>query len=237
MTYGTGPTGFTSILSKRYTTFRGVTTSLSVLPLLAGSAPLLVRSFVGITLATARVTLLFYMSLISIFMLGFATIVYVPKMPRGMPGRGFGCYSWAAVFLGDGLILERPETKDHQSEQKGSNDMENRVETEPLLGPKRQEIKDLGPCWCDGDSRNRRRVWRFNATVSTRGCRYSREGVGLLQCVDLVISTYFALRYHRGLGWIPVLFYFSVILLSCTFLNQFYVSMERPNFVHDLLVP
>ena len=172
MTYGTGPTGFTSILSKRYTTFRGVTTSLSVLPLLAGSAPLLVRSFVGITLATARVTLLFYMSLISIFMLGFATIVYVPKMPRGMPGRGFGCYSWAAVFLGDGLILERPETKDHQSEQKGSNDMENRVETEPLLGPKRQEIKDLGLVGA-------METVEIDDMYGDLMLRYPREGVGI----------------------------------------------------------
>lgn len=105
-------------------------------------------------------------------MLGFATIVYVPKMPRGMPGRGFGCYSWAAVFLGDGLILERPETKDHQSEQKGSNDMENRVETEPLLGPKRQEIKDLGLVGA-------METVEIDDMYGDLMLRYPREGVGI----------------------------------------------------------
>ena len=84
--------------------------STNVLPFLAGSKQLVARRFAVRTLAKAN--LLPWLTLTSlggVWLAGVISGFTVPRLPLGVPPRGFDLMSWLAVLHGDGMVGSVPE--------------------------------------------------------------------------------------------------------------------------------
>ena len=98
-TNGVGPLGYTELSPDRVAVIRGRVSAANLLPYLAGSAPVVAQSYPDQTLA--YVTFVRWQLiglLVIVLILGIIGELFVPKLPHNMPRRGFGMYSWLALF-------------------------------------------------------------------------------------------------------------------------------------------
>ena len=88
---------------------RAASDSSNFLPFLAGSRPLLAKSYPDEVRADARISTPFAAAILAlVFLAGVAAGLFVPKLPTSqsgaeVPQRGFGLYAWLAVLQGDGV--------------------------------------------------------------------------------------------------------------------------------------
>jgi hypothetical protein len=109
-TDGAGPNGYTKLNPERVASARAMSDSTNVLPFLAGTKQLIARRFSDRTLAKAN--LLPWLTLIALGGVWFAGLLAgftIPRLPLGVPRRGFDLMSWLAVLHGDGMVGNLPE--------------------------------------------------------------------------------------------------------------------------------
>lgn len=76
-----------------------------MLPYFIGSGSLVVRVYPDLVLAFASIDpLAMVIALVVIFLLGLTAALSVPRLPLGIPRRGFGLYSWLAAFRAEELV-------------------------------------------------------------------------------------------------------------------------------------
>lgn len=105
-TDGNGAFGYTSLSAPLFERFRARADANNLLPYMVGSGAIVVRSYPDSILAFATIQNISLIGvLISFFALGVFAALFVPKLPKGMPRRGFDLYSWLAAFYADELVI------------------------------------------------------------------------------------------------------------------------------------
>ena len=80
-----------------------------MLPFLAGTGPIVARVYPSRTLSSTGIdTLPMIIVNISLLILGFIACLCVPKLPLGVPRRGFDLLSWLAVLHEENIIGQLP---------------------------------------------------------------------------------------------------------------------------------
>lgn len=106
---GSGPSGYTSLSPSQYATARAFADATNVLPYLAGTKQIVGRRYSDLILATASVNVTFaVITLGVIFVVGIISASCVPRLPLGVPQRGFDLLSWLSVLYGDNLSAQLP---------------------------------------------------------------------------------------------------------------------------------
>lgn len=106
-TEGAGPEGYIELSPDRFAVIRARVDAANVLPYLAGSGPLVAQSYEDQTLAYVTYKQWQLISLpVLVFILGIIGELFVPTLPLGIPRRGFGIYSWLALFQSQELRFE-----------------------------------------------------------------------------------------------------------------------------------
>ncbi|CAE6459739.1 unnamed protein product [Rhizoctonia solani] len=104
-TNGTGPLGYTRLDPDRVANAIAKSDSQHLLPYLAGTQPVLARSYPDKTVAYIRISKLWLgVSLLVMLLLGYIVAIFVPRLPLGLPRRDFGVYSWLAAIEGDAIL-------------------------------------------------------------------------------------------------------------------------------------
>ncbi|CAE6440486.1 unnamed protein product [Rhizoctonia solani] len=104
-TNGTGPLGYTKLDPERVANAIAKSDSQHLLPYLAGTQPVLARSYPDKTVAYIRISKLWLgISLLVMLLLGYIVAIFVPRLPLGLPRRDFGVYSWLAAIEGDAIL-------------------------------------------------------------------------------------------------------------------------------------
>lgn len=110
-TDGKGAFGYTSLSVPRFERFRARADANNLLPYMVGSGAVVVRSYPDSVLASATLQeAQLIVVLIICFVMGAFAALFVPKLPKDMPKRGFDLYSWLAAFYADELVMvSKPE--------------------------------------------------------------------------------------------------------------------------------
>ncbi|CAE6457559.1 unnamed protein product [Rhizoctonia solani] len=104
-TNGTGPRGYTKLDPERVANAIAKSDAQHLLPYLAGSQPILARTYPDKTVAYIRISKLgLGISLLVMLILGYIVAIFVPRLPLGLPRRDFGVYSWLAAIEGDAIV-------------------------------------------------------------------------------------------------------------------------------------
>jgi len=98
-TEGAGPQGYTELAPGRFAAFRARADAVNVLPYLVGSGHVVAQSYADETLAftTYKQWQLICLPAL-VLVLGIVGELFVPTLPLNIPRRGFGVYSWLALF-------------------------------------------------------------------------------------------------------------------------------------------
>ncbi|KAL0949015.1 hypothetical protein HGRIS_009111 [Hohenbuehelia grisea] len=106
-TSGQGPQGYTELSEEFFAQARALADASNVLPYFAGTGNILARSFSDRVLATAKIRHEFLAAFIgAVLLTGLIAGLFVPRLPLGVPKRGFELYSWMAAFRGDEVASE-----------------------------------------------------------------------------------------------------------------------------------
>ncbi|KLO16744.1 hypothetical protein SCHPADRAFT_198455 [Schizopora paradoxa] len=106
---GSGASGYKSLSASQYATARATADATNVLPYLAGSKQIVGRRYQDLVFATASVNDTFaVITLGVIFVVGIISASCVPRLPLGVPRRGFDLLSWLSVLYGDNLSAQLP---------------------------------------------------------------------------------------------------------------------------------
>ena len=98
-TDGAGPEGYIELSPDRFAVIRARVDAANVLPFLAGSGYIVAQSYPDQTLAYVRYIQWQLIGLpMLVLLLGVFGELFVPKLPLDIPRRGFGVYSWLALF-------------------------------------------------------------------------------------------------------------------------------------------
>ena len=98
-TNGTGPLGYTELSPDRFGIVRARIGAANTLPYFAGSGLVVAQSYADETLAYTTYKQWQLISLpILVWILGVIGELFVPTLPLNIPRRGFGVYSWLALF-------------------------------------------------------------------------------------------------------------------------------------------
>ncbi|KAF8883434.1 hypothetical protein BD779DRAFT_1443935 [Infundibulicybe gibba] len=107
-TTGQGPNGYTELSPEAFAQARAQADASNVLPYFAGTGPVVARSYPDRVMSSASIQPIeMAIALGAIFILGWVAGMFVPKLPLGVPRRGFELYSWLAAFHADELVGER----------------------------------------------------------------------------------------------------------------------------------
>ncbi|KAF8883443.1 hypothetical protein BD779DRAFT_1802002 [Infundibulicybe gibba] len=107
-TTGQGPNGYTELSPEAFAQARAQADASNVLPYFAGTGPVVARSYPDRVMSSAAIQPIeMAIALGAIFILGWVAGMFVPKLPLGVPRRGFELYSWLAAFHADELVGER----------------------------------------------------------------------------------------------------------------------------------
>ncbi|KLO16745.1 hypothetical protein SCHPADRAFT_847669 [Schizopora paradoxa] len=108
-TSGNGPSGYTQLSPSLYAAARASADATNVLPFLAGTKQIVGRRYADLILANASVNMIFaVIALGVIFVVGIVAASCVPRLPFGVPQRGFDLFSWLTVLYGDNLSEQLP---------------------------------------------------------------------------------------------------------------------------------
>ena len=98
-TEGSGPEGYIELSPDRFAVIRARVDAANVLPYLAGSGNIVAQSYSDQTLAYVRYAQWQLIGLpMMVLLLGLIGELFVPRLPFNVPRRGFGLYSWLALF-------------------------------------------------------------------------------------------------------------------------------------------
>ncbi|QRV98444.1 exonuclease domain protein [Ceratobasidium sp. AG-Ba] len=104
-TNGSGPLGYTKLDPMRVANALAKSDSQHLLPYLAGSQPIVARSYPDKTVAYIKISQLWLAILLLIMLLlGYIVAIFVPRLPLGLPRRDFGVFSWLAAIEGDAIV-------------------------------------------------------------------------------------------------------------------------------------
>ncbi|KAF9448060.1 hypothetical protein P691DRAFT_730398 [Macrolepiota fuliginosa MF-IS2] len=104
-TTGQGAYGYTSLSASLFEKARGLADANNMLSYFAGSGSILARAYPDRLLADAYIVReQMIITLVVIFVLGLVAALFVPRLPLGIPRRGFELYSWVAAFYADELV-------------------------------------------------------------------------------------------------------------------------------------
>ena len=96
----------------QFASARAQADATSVLPFLAGTKLLTARQYREVEVANAHVAAVpTALSIVVVLLTGFGAGLCVPRLPRGVPRRGFDMNTWLAVLHGDGLANQLPVMK------------------------------------------------------------------------------------------------------------------------------
>ncbi|KAF4602487.1 hypothetical protein EYR40_005696 [Pleurotus pulmonarius] len=106
-TNGQGPEGYTELSESFFADSRARADATHILAYLAGNGDTVARSYPDLVLSSASLNYM-YMGIFvgATLVLGLAAGLFVPKLPLGIPKRGFEVYSWIAAFYGDDIAKE-----------------------------------------------------------------------------------------------------------------------------------
>ncbi|KAF9268361.1 hypothetical protein L218DRAFT_854066 [Marasmius fiardii PR-910] len=108
-TGGSGPTDYTELSPEFFGKAKAKADSANMLPYFAGSGDAVAWAFSDQVLAEARLNTPIALGLLGLILLmGVIAGFFVPKLPMGVPRRGFELYSWLAAFQANELIGDRP---------------------------------------------------------------------------------------------------------------------------------
>ncbi|KAF9778318.1 hypothetical protein BJ322DRAFT_492827 [Thelephora terrestris] len=106
-TDGAGPEGYIELSPDRFAVIRARVDAANVLPFLAGSGHIVAQSYPDQTRAYVRYVQWQLIGLpILVLLLGIIGELFVPTLPLDIPRRGFGVYSWLALFQSQELRFE-----------------------------------------------------------------------------------------------------------------------------------
>ncbi|KAF9448401.1 hypothetical protein P691DRAFT_669523 [Macrolepiota fuliginosa MF-IS2] len=104
-TTGQGAYGYTSLSASMFEKAKALADANNMLPYFAGSGSILARAYPDRVLASAYMDpKQMIIALGVIFVLGLVATLFVPRLPMGVPRRGFELYSWVAAFYADELV-------------------------------------------------------------------------------------------------------------------------------------
>ena len=114
---GAGPGGYIELSPDRFGAIRARAEAGNALPYLVGSGLVVAQSYGDETLADATFKQWQLIGpLLLILFLGIIGELFVPALPRNIPRREFGVYSWLALFQSQARVLSRvPRTRTNWS--------------------------------------------------------------------------------------------------------------------------
>ncbi|EKM82111.1 hypothetical protein AGABI1DRAFT_70724 [Agaricus bisporus var. burnettii JB137-S8] len=105
-TDGKGAFNYTSLSAPLFERFKARADATHLLPYMVGSGKIAVRSYPDRVLAFSTILNIPLIAiLISFLALGVFAALFVPRLPKNMPRRGFDLYSWLAAFYADELVI------------------------------------------------------------------------------------------------------------------------------------
>lgn len=108
-TDGEGPSGYTKLSPSKFAQARAQADATNVLPFLAGSGVIAARVYPTLLLCSTAIDLtLMVVVNISVFVVGLVACICVPRLPLGVPRRGFDLLSWLAVLYEDNVVGQLP---------------------------------------------------------------------------------------------------------------------------------
>ena len=107
-TNGTGPYGYTELSATYYAASRALADTTNALPYFVGSGLTVARQYPDKMYSSAKPsTLELILTIFSVFLLGLVSALFVPRLPLGLPRRGFDLFSWFFAFHTEELVAER----------------------------------------------------------------------------------------------------------------------------------
>ena len=108
-TSGKGPYGYTQFSEVYYAKARALADAGNVLPYFAGSGLTLARRYQDQVVTSVAISNpLMASTMLTVFLMGLISALFVPRLPLDMPRRGFDLYSWFSAFYMHELVAERP---------------------------------------------------------------------------------------------------------------------------------
>jgi len=108
-TSGQGPNGYTVLSEVYYAKSRALADASNVLPYFAGSGHTLARRYQDRVVTNPDISKpLMASTMLTVFLMGLISALFVPRLPLDMPRRGFDLYSWFSAFYTHELVAERP---------------------------------------------------------------------------------------------------------------------------------
>ena len=108
-TSGDGRFGYTELSEVYYAKARALADASNVLPYFAGSGPVVARRYYDQVIANPVIqNTIIFTTILTAFLMGLISALFVPRLPLDVPRRGFDLYSWLAAFYTQELVAERP---------------------------------------------------------------------------------------------------------------------------------
>lgn len=108
LTDGVGSFGYTQLSADRYAKARALADASNCLPYFAGSGFILARRYPdSVITKTVISNISMAITLVVVLLVGMISAFFVPRLPMGVPRRGFDLYSWISAFHSRELIAER----------------------------------------------------------------------------------------------------------------------------------
>jgi len=108
-TGGDGPFGYTRLSEESYAKARALADAGNVLPYFAGSGLVVARRYDDQVVTNAVINNIFMAAtILTAFLMGLISALFVPRLPLDVPRRGFDLYSWFSAFYAHELVTERP---------------------------------------------------------------------------------------------------------------------------------
>ncbi|KAL0949830.1 hypothetical protein HGRIS_009865 [Hohenbuehelia grisea] len=106
-TGGEGPEGYIELSETFFAEARARADASNVLPYFAGTGSILARSYPDRIMSSSHMNTPMTIGLLAIALaLGLIAALFVPRLPLGVPRRGFELYSWVAALQGDDVAAE-----------------------------------------------------------------------------------------------------------------------------------
>lgn len=99
--------GYTELSADLFGQARALADASNVLAYFAGTGDIVGRSFEDLVLSSANIDWPLMVGFVVIVMaIGLIAGLFVPKLPLGVPRRGFHVYSWLAAFQGGEIAAD-----------------------------------------------------------------------------------------------------------------------------------
>jgi nitrate reductase gamma subunit len=108
-TGGNGLYGYTELSEVYYAKARALADASNVLPYFAGSGLVVARRYDDQIVTSPVINNVFLcLTILAAFLMGLISALFVPRLPRDIPRRGFDLYSWLSAFHAHELVAVHP---------------------------------------------------------------------------------------------------------------------------------